>query len=1448
MPKTSLFDGIKNRLRSRSPAPRHTVAEGHLTGTPQAPGPPINATQDAEPSASALEPAETLPPTALSDPYGIAREKYGLFRLTAPATGSLADGARLDTNHIDIVAVHGLNGAADKTWTHENGNLWLKDLAKDFPGARVFTYGYASEIYFTLGMGNIATFSLSLLNDLKRERISKTDQARPIIFICHSMGGIVVKNALITAKLDDEDFGNITKSVAGIAFLSTPHRGSSQAGFPALLASVANVALSGTSRYVGSMRLDLIKSLEKESESLNDISTNFRNQMGNMKIASFIELDKTPPANKLIVDGFSGIMGVPRERIVPMQGCDHRTICRFPGTYSKGYKAVLGILQEWVSHFNEACLESLSFLEINYRRQEADQAYENTCAWIFGHPAYTEWSAKNCELLWIQGNPGSGKSTLMSFIYDEFHKNIPQSREVVLDYFFHGRGSTLQKTRVGMFRTLLHQLYHQVHFIRPQIQAVFKEKERFGKAGIGWEWHPKECERLFSEVITCAAQSRNITLFVDALDEAGIDGSDLASYFHELNGKLRIGKGNARICISCRKYPVLASNLCLKVYVEKENKGDIKTYVERKFESEIQSHGMAMSAQDEFKKLRTAVVERSQNTFQWVYLVVPLIIKLRRDGLSLALIMEELDKVPQGLDKVYEHILTNVIELRYRPKTLLLMQWVCLAVWPLSVEEIRFAMASDDAYIDERRQSCSKLKDFVESGERMEMLITSMSGGLVETIWHKDDTYNADIVDKALGDYSTVQFIHHSINDFLLSGGLKVLAQYQNPTTRGDTVLSSSADGIGQSHNRLCRSCINYLKLEDVSYNNPYNYKVYSPTQPFVRYATQYWLAHAERAESYGVSQEYLIQRLGLHPDLVFFDWEPSYLRFRFAKRDCLKSSLLHIACIANIQSIVIQVLKADSLTDLSTINDRDYHSNKPLYYATIYGHCELVKIILDAEDPTGATSKDRATEFLIPAVKHGQERVVRELLVYGVDLRGNTQVARNALIEAVENMDIMRTTVNGDVSLIKLLLDYGADPNARGDFHKTAIEEAITSSVVHTAAVKLLLESGANANGSCSPKSTQLKGLMRRLSDSQWLLPNNNSLDETLELDGTVLQVAAALDDEDSAAIVTKMLLEKGAHVNEGGFYGTALQIASARGSTLVMKLLLKKGAQVNEGGLYGTALQIASARGNTSVVKLLLKKGANIDGLGNSLTPLQVASSLGHSAVVEFLLKNGASVNLQQHGSPSALQFAAYRWDTSLVQLLLDDGANVNAQAGMFGTALGAVSHSLLWPVDNQLVAQLLENAMKPKGQQCSYSAEFRQLSKFEQSVETAKLLLDAGVDITGPGRLLSEIWTASTVENLGVVELLIERGANDAGFGEALVEVLRRLSEPSPQSKYNSNPELKSLMDLIDKTFLNNDDNGNGVNDDDNGNGKANMIWQQDRSRETPGHLKIFPSHHH
>lgn len=102
--------------------------------------------------------------------------------------------------------------------------------------------------------------------------------------------------AVLTSTL----YGNIYERCYGIAFLSTPHRGSSSTPFPKMLAQITNMAFPVLSRFVGRSRVDLIKMLEKDAPALEKMSFDFSESLSRIKIASFVESLVTPPASERV--------------------------------------------------------------------------------------------------------------------------------------------------------------------------------------------------------------------------------------------------------------------------------------------------------------------------------------------------------------------------------------------------------------------------------------------------------------------------------------------------------------------------------------------------------------------------------------------------------------------------------------------------------------------------------------------------------------------------------------------------------------------------------------------------------------------------------------------------------------------------------------------------------------------------------------------------------------------------------------------------------------------------------------------------------------------------------------------------------------------------------------------------------------------------------------------
>jgi hypothetical protein len=166
---------------------------------------------------------------------------------------------------------------------------------------------------------------------------------RPIVFVCHSLGGLVVKRALITCRNmtseKTEHLRSVFVSTYGILFLGTPHNGSEAAKWGLLLQNICSVVLP---KRVLDTSSQLIEGLKTNNENLQSINRLFTEIVGRFHIFFFHE---TRPMDMhgvrlLIVDEASA---APNYEGVERMGieADHSGICKFEDENAPGYEAVV---------------------------------------------------------------------------------------------------------------------------------------------------------------------------------------------------------------------------------------------------------------------------------------------------------------------------------------------------------------------------------------------------------------------------------------------------------------------------------------------------------------------------------------------------------------------------------------------------------------------------------------------------------------------------------------------------------------------------------------------------------------------------------------------------------------------------------------------------------------------------------------------------------------------------------------------------------------------------------------------------------------------------------------------------------------------------------------------------------------------------------------------------
>jgi pimeloyl-ACP methyl ester carboxylesterase len=192
-------------------------------------------------------------------------DNLGIRVLYEPSDGSAAI--------VDIIFVHGLTGNAYNTWFDEDRRThWPSQLLKeDIPDARILSFGYDADVvrwFSATSVNRIGNHAEALLGALTRRRERTNSDHRKIIFVMHSLGGLVVRNALALSRSSPEvHLQKIEANTVGLAFLGTPHFGADLASWGGYGTRLLNIA-KRTNK-------EIVRVLEPDSEMLATIQKRF---------------------------------------------------------------------------------------------------------------------------------------------------------------------------------------------------------------------------------------------------------------------------------------------------------------------------------------------------------------------------------------------------------------------------------------------------------------------------------------------------------------------------------------------------------------------------------------------------------------------------------------------------------------------------------------------------------------------------------------------------------------------------------------------------------------------------------------------------------------------------------------------------------------------------------------------------------------------------------------------------------------------------------------------------------------------------------------------------------------------------------------------------------------------------------------------------------------------
>lgn len=254
-----------------------------------------------------------------------------------------------------------------------------------------------------------------------------------------------------------------------------------------------------------------------------------------------------------------------------------------------------------------------------------------------------------------------------------------------VSFFFHDRGSDIQRSLKGMMQEILHSILQQHPPLLGIITPLYVDLAKSQRQKIP-QWDTLTLKTALRTIARERRPGVRLCLFLDALDEHGGDNEELAMFLKEMVNNTDSGTVKIKVCVASRSWSVFTKHFgnCPGFAIHHHTLEDIRSYTKSRLTVD-QLGSQQLLDEEQQAAIVAQVTQKSSGVFIWVRLVVDQLSKDIRDGTPFRDLENRVMEMPRELEDLYTHTLRR-IEPDYSSESYIMLQIALCSISHLSLE------------------------------------------------------------------------------------------------------------------------------------------------------------------------------------------------------------------------------------------------------------------------------------------------------------------------------------------------------------------------------------------------------------------------------------------------------------------------------------------------------------------------------------------------------------------------------------------------------------------------------------------------------------------------------------------------------------------------------------------------------------------------------------------